>query len=94
MGVLADKVGRKKTLLWCNVAMVVVNSLSAIVESFRWYLLYRFLDGFFCSGNILASFVLVNELVGASKRGLIGTAIPVSTKQIKRILEQALIFRE
>ena len=33
----------------------------------------KFFQGFFTSGYILAQFVLLNELIGPSKRSLIGT---------------------
>ena len=42
--------------------------------SYKLYLLSKLVVGFFQAGFILASFVLINELVGASKRSLMGVA--------------------
>ena len=42
--------------------------------SYKVYLLLKLILGFFQAGFILASFVLINELVGASKRSLMGVA--------------------
>lgn len=39
---------------------------------------FRFLTGFFLSGIIAVGFVLMSELVGPSKRGIVGT-IPALT---------------
>ena len=43
------------------------------MSSFYTYLGLKFAVGFFKSGYILALFVLMNELIGASKRGVMGT---------------------
>ena len=75
MGLLADALGRRKTLFYCTVSIMIVNSLSGLSSSFPVYLFLRFVDGFFVSGFILSLFVLLNELVGASYRGMIGTLL-------------------
>jgi MFS family permease len=51
-----------------------MNGGSAVATSFPLYICLKFASGFFMSGYILANFVLLNELIGASKRGLIGVA--------------------
>lgn len=75
MGMLADAIGRKKTLILSFTFMMISNFVSGYCTNFNWYLSTRFLDGFFTSGNILVSFVLCNEIVGASIRGPIGTSL-------------------
>ena len=55
-----------------TVGIIVFNTVSAVAPNYKLYLLTKLTVGFFQAGYILASFVLVNELVGASKRTLIG----------------------
>ena len=72
LGYMADKLGRKRTLSITFIAMVASNTVAAFAPSFRAYCVFRFMCGFFQSGVLLSTFVLMNELVGASKRGTIG----------------------
>eukprot|EP00092_Neocalanus_flemingeri_P010126 GFUD01010911.1.p1 GENE.GFUD01010911.1~~GFUD01010911.1.p1 ORF type:complete len:513 (-),score=125.09 GFUD01010911.1:172-1710(-) len=72
LGKLADRIGRKKSMTLTVVGIVFFNTLSAIITSFQLYVVAKFCVGFFCAGNILAIFVLGNELVGPSKRGIYG----------------------
>jgi len=74
LGPLADRFGRQKTLLANFTAMMACNGLAAFAPTFKTYCLLRFLCGFFESGALLSCFVLMNELIGASKRGLVGVA--------------------
>ena len=69
LGPLSDRLGRKRTMLVTFVAMLAANAWSGMAPTFRVYCLMRFLTGFFESGSLLAGFVLMNELIGASKRG-------------------------
>ena len=54
---------------------LIFNGVASSVSSYRAYLALKFICGFFKSGYILASFVLISELIGASKRGLVGTVL-------------------
>ena len=54
---------------------MIFNGIASAVSSYRAYLALKFICGFFKSGYILASFVLISELIGASKRGLVGTVL-------------------
>ena len=72
LGKFADLYGRKVCLSSTTLGVLVFNTLSALVPSYSLYLLAKFSVGFFQAGFILASFVLSNELVGPSKRGLVG----------------------
>ena len=69
LGPLSDKLGRKRTMLVTFTAMLMANAWSGMAPNFKVYCLMRFLTGFFESGALLAGFVLMNELIGASKRG-------------------------
>ena len=71
LGKFADQYGRKVCLSSTTLGVLVFNTLSGLVPSYKLYLLTKFSVGFFQAGFILASFVLSNELVGPSKRGLV-----------------------
>ena len=72
LGKFADNYGRKTCMTVTALGIIVFNTVSAVVPNYKLYLLTKLVVGFFQAGFILASFVLVNELVGASKRTLIG----------------------
>jgi len=75
LGKLADSIGRKSSMTITVVGIVFFNTLSALTSSFPMYVVTKFCVGFFCAGNILAMFVLGNELVGPSKRGIFGVTL-------------------
>ena len=77
MGNLADKIGRKRTLFICLTNMLVLNTISGMVPSYLLHVMLKFLVGFFQAGYVLTSFVLANELIGASWRGIVGNGIQV-----------------
>ena len=72
LGSTADKLGRRKTLSLTFSSLLITNLAGAYAKSYIVYAFVRFLCGFFQSGVILASFVLMNEMVGSPKRALIG----------------------
>ena len=49
-GTLADKYGRKPTLIWTSVFLFYFGLLTAFSPSFEWVLFLRFLVGFFIGG--------------------------------------------
>ena len=49
-GALADKYGRKPTLIWTSVFLFYFGLLTAFSPSFEWVLFLRFLVGFFIGG--------------------------------------------
>ena len=58
-GTLADKFGRKPTLLWTSAFLGYFGVLTAFSPSFRWVLFLRFLVGFFIGGVPQVRFVFV-----------------------------------
>jgi len=78
LGKLADSIGRKNSLTITIVGIIFFNTFSAFTTSFHLYVIAKFSVGFFCAGNILAMFVLGNELVGSSKRGIFGLTLQSS----------------
>ena len=78
LGKFADNYGRKTCMMVTTLGVIVFNTLSAVITSYKLYILSKLVVGFFQAGFILASFVLVNEIVGASKRSLIGLLFQTS----------------
>lgn len=72
LGSLADRIGRRRTLSLAFTTLILVNLAGAYAPNFITYVIMRFMCGFCQSGVILASFVLMNEIVGSSKRALVG----------------------
>ena len=72
LGPTADKIGRRKTLSLTFMSMIITNLAGAYAERYSTYVILRFICGFCMSGVILASFVLMNEVIGSSKRALVG----------------------
>ena len=72
------RIGRKHTITFTVIGIFIFNTLSGITDSFNIYVGAKFATGFFCAGNILSMFVLGNELVGGTKRALVGTTMQVT----------------
>ena len=70
LGWLADRIGRKRSLLLTLVGLLLANLVSAATPHFSVYLGSRLLVGVFLAGNILSAVTLLNELVGPSYRGV------------------------
>ena len=75
---VSPRIGRKHTITITVLGIIIFNTLSGLTGSFNIYVGAKFATGFFCAGNILAMFVLSNELVGGSKRALVGTTMQVT----------------
>jgi len=75
LGKLSDRIGRKSTMTLTTIGIVLFNAVSAFATSYGLYVMAKFCVGFFCAGNILSMFVLGNELVGPSKRGIVGVTM-------------------
>ncbi|XP_067937070.1 uncharacterized protein [Watersipora subatra] len=73
MGSLGDKYGRLRVLLSSYILSCITGFFSSLAPSWIIYVVIRSLTGFFLSGVLLVGFVLTSELVGPSKRGVIGT---------------------
>lgn len=72
------RIGRKHTITFTVIGIFIFNTLSGLTDSFNIYVGAKFATGFFCAGNILSMFVLGNELVGGTKRALVGTTMQVT----------------
>lgn len=67
-GTLADKYGRKPTLVWTSVFLFYFGFLTAFSPTFQWVLFLRFMVGFFIGGVPQAS-TLYAEFQPSSVRG-------------------------
>ena len=78
LGRVADRLGRKSTLMIVLWGLITCNYISSSTDTFNVYMMSRFLVGFFVSGQAVILSVLVSELVGPSYRGVFGMAILLS----------------
>eukprot|EP00095_Tigriopus_kingsejongensis_P008809 maker-scaffold646_size120253-snap-gene-0.17 protein:Tk08809 transcript:maker-scaffold646_size120253-snap-gene-0.17-mRNA-1 annotation:"predicted protein" len=72
--------------------MIVSGHLGNYSQSFPSFCLSRVANGFFCGGHILPLFVLLNELIGSSKRGLAAIYM-ASTWSLGLVILSALASR-
>ncbi|XP_059094038.1 organic cation transporter protein-like [Tigriopus californicus] len=69
-GFVSDGHGRRFTVILTLAGMVISGQLGQYAQTFTSFCLVQMINGFFCGGHILPLFVLLNELIGPSKRGL------------------------
>ncbi|XP_061193510.1 organic cation transporter protein-like isoform X2 [Saccostrea echinata] len=68
LGALADKIGRKKTLILSILVLLASSLAVSWAADFYLFCVLRFIVGFFLAGAFMSSFVLGIEIVGPSKR--------------------------
>eukprot|EP00090_Calanus_glacialis_P026736 TRINITY_DN42033_c0_g1_i1.p1 TRINITY_DN42033_c0_g1~~TRINITY_DN42033_c0_g1_i1.p1 ORF type:complete len:484 (-),score=83.47 TRINITY_DN42033_c0_g1_i1:89-1540(-) len=78
LGRIADKLGRKLTLMIVLWGLIISNFLSSVTGDYTVYLISRLMVGFFVAGQAIIISVIVSELVGPAYRGVFGMAILVS----------------
>ncbi|XP_018018816.1 solute carrier family 22 member 15-like [Hyalella azteca] len=69
---LPDIYGRFNTLILALIGTTALTGLSSFVQLYTVYVMLRFLGGMLFAIVILASFVFSQEIVGGSKRSLVG----------------------
>ncbi|KAK3086719.1 hypothetical protein FSP39_022468 [Pinctada imbricata] len=74
-GMLADSIGRKKTLMLSAFIQVGVSTGTAFAPEFYSFLILQFIVGAACHGFFVPAYVLSVELCGPSKRVM--TGIPI-----------------
>ncbi|KAK8766489.1 hypothetical protein V5799_006714 [Amblyomma americanum] len=75
-GYISDRFGRRRTLPFTAIAMSALTFFGAFAPSLVLHVACRFFAGMTTAAVALVSFVLMTELVGASKRALLGTLFP------------------
>ena len=78
IGILADIIGRKKSLLMSILGASVFFFAGAFVTNFWAYAIIRFLCGIFAKGLFFVSFVIGVEIVGADYAPFLGILIQVN----------------
>ncbi|XP_062581641.1 organic cation transporter protein-like [Saccostrea cucullata] len=75
LGALADKIGRKKTLILSILVLLASSLAVSWVANYYLFCVLRFVVGFSCAGTFMSAFVLGVEIVGPSKRLWAGVVI-------------------
>lgn len=76
-GYISDRFGRRRTLLLSSIAMSAFSFFGGFAPSLALHAACRFLAGMTTASMALVSFVMMTELVGLSKRALLGTLFPL-----------------
>lgn len=76
-GYISDRFGRRRTLLFSSVAMSAFSFFGGFAPSLALHAACRFLAGMTTASMALVSFVMMTELVGPSRRALMGTLFPL-----------------
>uniref|UniRef100_A0A1E1XCU6 Putative sugar transporter n=1 Tax=Amblyomma aureolatum TaxID=187763 RepID=A0A1E1XCU6_9ACAR len=75
-GYISDRFGRRRTMPFTAIAMSAMTFFGAFAPSLALHVACRFFAGMTTAAVALVSFVLMTELVGPSKRALLGTLFP------------------
>lgn len=73
-GMLGDKKGRLSVLFGSILLYSLANIFNGMVDSVRWYSVWRFVSGFGLAGELGAGITLVSESMSKERRG-VGTMI-------------------
>lgn len=73
-GIVADRIGRKKTYFICSGLMIASGLGTTFSFSYYIFVFFRFCTAFSSAGVILGMYVLGVEIVGISARSVTGIA--------------------
>ena len=74
-GILADKKGRLRILYASILIYSVANIANGLVDTGRWYGIWRFIAGIGLAGELGTGITLVSETIAKEKRGLATTVV-------------------
>ncbi|CAH1238341.1 SLC22A3 [Branchiostoma lanceolatum] len=72
-GDLSDRFGRKVVMFVANALLLIAGVSTTFAPNFTAFVILRFLVGLQCMGVYLVNFVLAAEIVGPSRRTMVGT---------------------
>lgn len=75
-GYISDKFGRRRTLPFAAIGISAITFFGAFAPSLALHATCRFFAGMTTAAVALVTFVLMTELIGPSKRALLGTLFP------------------
>ncbi|KAH6929664.1 hypothetical protein HPB50_003805 [Hyalomma asiaticum] len=75
-GYISDKFGRRRTLPFTAIGVSAITFFGAFAPSLALHATCRFFAGMTTAAVALVTFVLMTELIGPSKRALLGTLFP------------------
>ncbi len=70
-GMIADKLGRKRTLFWIGLFFLVSSLGSALSQDIFIFIIFRIMGGFCIGASSVASPLYISEIAPAKKRGLL-----------------------
>ncbi len=70
-GMIADKLGRKRTLFWIGLFFLVSSLGSALAQDVYVFILFRIIGGFCIGASSVASPLYISEIAPPKKRGLL-----------------------
>lgn len=80
-GVLCDKIGRAKAVIFCTAFYAIFTILTGYASTWFWVVICRFLSGFGVGGVLLTTNVLILEMWPAKRRaiavGMLSISFPV-----------------
>ncbi|KAJ7342169.1 hypothetical protein JRQ81_009352 [Phrynocephalus forsythii] len=68
VGYIADRFGRKTSILVTTLVMSISGVLVAVAPNYLWSVIFRFIQGLISKGSWTAGYILITEIVGASYR--------------------------
>lgn len=70
-GIIADKLGRKRTLFWIGLFFLVSSLGSALAQDVYIFILFRIMGGFSIGASSVASPLYISEIAPPKKRGFL-----------------------
>ncbi|XP_041463612.1 solute carrier family 22 member 13-like [Lytechinus variegatus] len=74
-GGIADRFGRRVSLILCNVIIVISWVVSAFSPNFITFVVTRSVDAAACFGSAIISYVIATEFIGPSKRAFVSVIL-------------------
>ena len=67
-GIISDKMGRKYVMIFCSVCLIISDIVTSYASNTAFFMIMRFLNGFFVNGMMIPSYTLCMEFIGTKYR--------------------------